>query len=79
MYFVERIKKEYSNKQIIIFIDMDGVIAEYDLGKPYDYKDKRPLTNNINVFKALKNFENIELHILSICKKDYQIDEKKNG
>ena len=76
MYFVEKIKKEFADKQIIIFIDMDGVVAEYDLGQPYDYKDKRPLTNNINVFKTLNNFENIELHVLSICKKNYQIDEK---
>ena len=57
---------------------MDGVIASYDIGKPYDFENKRPLTTNIKTLSKINNLENTELFILSICKKDSQIKEKNN-
>ena len=78
MHFYELIKQLSEDKKTIIFVDMDGVIASYDLGKPLDFKNKRPLTTNINTLKKISTLENIELHILSICRKDYQILEKNN-
>ncbi|MBO5376006.1 MAG: hypothetical protein J6A52_04060, partial [Bacilli bacterium] len=41
-------------------------------------KNKRPLTTNINTLKKINTLTNIELHILSICRKDYQIKEKND-
>ena len=55
---------------------MDGVIASYDAGKPLDFLNKRPLTENINKLRLISTIPNVELHILSICRKDYQIEEK---
>ena len=67
---IENLSKE---RKLLIFVDMDGVIASYDIGKPYDFDKKRPLITNINTLKRLNSLENCELYILSICKKDYQI------
>lgn len=78
MHFYKLIKKLTEDKKAIIYVDMDGVIASYDLGKPLDFKNKRPLTTNINTLKKINTLTNIELHILSICRKDYQIKEKND-
>ncbi len=72
---IENLSKE---RKLLIFVDMDGVIASYDIGKPYDFDKKRPLITNINTLKRLNSLENCELYILSICKKDYQIKEKND-
>lgn len=72
---IENLSKE---RKLLIFVDMDGVIASYDIGKPYDFDKKRPLITNINTLKRLNSLENCELYILSICKKDYQIKERND-
>ncbi len=77
MHFYELIQKQTKNKKTRIYVDMDGVIASYDIGKPYDFENKRPLTTNIKTLSKINNLENTELFILSICKKDSQI--KKNN
>lgn len=78
MHFYELIQKQTKNKNTRIYVDMDGVIASYDIGKPYDFENKRPLTTNIKTLSKINNLENTELFILSICKKDSQIKEKNN-
>lgn len=79
MHFYELIQKQTKNKKTRIYVDMDGVIASYDIGKPYDFENKRPLTTNIKTLSKINNLENTELFILSICKKDSQIKEKIIG
>lgn len=78
MHFYELIQKQTKNKKTRIYVDMDGVITSYDIGKPYDFENKRPLTTNIKTLSKINNLENTELFILSICKKDSQIKEKNN-
>lgn len=78
MHFYELIQKQTKNKKTRIYVDMDGVIASYNIGKPYDFENKRPLTTNIKTLSKINNPENTELFILSICKKDSQIKEKNN-
>lgn len=78
MHFYELIQKQTKIKKTRIYVDMDGVIASYDIGKPYDFENKRPLTTNIKTLSKINNLENTELFILSICKKDSQIKEKNN-
>lgn len=75
MHFYNLIK-ELASEKIILFVDMDGVIASYDFGKPLNFKNKRPLYNNIEVLKKVSTIDNVELHILSVCRKNYQIEEK---
>ena len=76
MHFFDIIKSLAKESSIILFVDMDGVIASYDAGKPLDFLNKRPLTENINKLRLISTIPNVELHILSICRKDYQIEEK---
>ena len=76
MHFYNLIKDLSNKKDIIMFVDMDGVIASYDVGKPLDFLNKRPLTENIKKLQTISELPNVELHILSICRKDFQINEK---
>lgn len=76
MHFYNLIKELSKEKDIIIFVDMDGVIASYDVGKPLDFLNKRPLNENIKKLENVSKLSNVELHILSLCKKDFQIEEK---
>jgi hypothetical protein len=79
MHFYNLIKELSSVNKIKLFVDMDGVIASYDFGKPLDFKMKRPLNTNIEVLRKVSLLENVELFILSVCRKNYQINEKMNG
>lgn len=76
MYFYEKIKEMCKDKETVMYVDMDGVIAAYDFGNPLDFAKKRPLLTNIKKLEEISKLENIELKILSACKKDFQIDEK---
>lgn len=78
MYFKDKIKEIYKDEEINIFVDMDGVIADYDFGNILDFKDKRAITTNIKTLEDLSEDKNINLYILSICKKNNQIKDKNN-
>lgn len=73
MKFYETINR-YNGKNINIYVDMDGVIAEYDIGN-FDYDTIRPLQSNIKKIKDLIN-DSINVKILTICKNDKIINEK---
>ena len=76
MHFIDLIKKISIDEEVILLVDMDGVIASYDVGRPYDFKNKRPLKNNINIFREIAKLDRVSLHILSVCRENYQIEEK---
>ena len=78
MHFYNLIKDLANKKDLIIFVDMDGVIASYDVGNPLDFLNKRPLMDNIKKIKKVSKLSNVELHILSICRKDFQVEEKNS-
>lgn len=75
MYFVKLIKDKYPSEKIDIYVDMDGVIADYNVGH-VDYLNKRPITTNINTLKKLSLNDNITMHILSVCRKNSDIEDK---
>ena len=76
MKIINEIKTMAKDQKIYIYVDMDGVIAEYDFGRPLDFLNKRPLLGNIKVLEEISKIPNVEMHILSICKKDSQINDK---
>lgn len=78
MYFKELIINLLKEKNIDLFVDMDGVIAAYDFGRPYDFDKKRPLITNIKKLKEISQLDGITLHILSICREDSQMKEKND-
>ena len=78
MHFYNLIKRLTKDKKAIIYVDMDGVIASYNVDKPGNFALKRPLTTNIQTLSKLCKLKNIELHILSVCRFNNEIDDK-NG
>jgi len=78
MYFVEKIKEITNKKETIIFVDMDGVIADYEFGSPIDYKNKRPIRSNIAVFEELSKLSHVRLEIMSIGRTRKNIYEKND-
>jgi len=76
MYFYNLISNLAENEVIDLFIDMDGVISSYNFGMPLDFKNKRPLKTNINTLEKVSKIENVNLHILSVCRKDNEVQIK---
>ena len=76
MYFYNLIKEIVGDKKTIMYVDMDGVIAAYDFGRPLEFDKKRPLYTNIKKLEEVSKLDNIELRILSACRTESQIDEK---
>ena len=70
MHFYNLIKELSKKNKIKLFVDMDGVIASYDFGKPLNFKIKRPLKTNIEVLRKVASIENVEMFILSVCSGD---------
>jgi len=59
-----------------LFVDMDGVIADYEFDNAKDYDKKRPLLNNIKLLEKASKLDNLELYILSITRYNPGFDEK---
>lgn len=59
MHFYGLIKKLSKNKKVIVYIDMDVVIASYELVNPFDFENKRPLYTNIKTLSKLAELKNI--------------------
>ncbi|MCI9585292.1 MAG: hypothetical protein HFH45_01490 [Bacilli bacterium] len=87
MYLLEeldRIKKQKNIKKLYMFVDMDGVIADYRFGEGINIKNnvqgiylkKRPIITTINNLKEINKIDWIELFILSSCLYEEQANEK---
>ncbi len=66
------ISKLTDNGEVHIYLDIDGVLANYDVGNVVDFKEKRILHNNVDSVKFLSTIPNVELYILSVCKDDME-------
>jgi len=75
MYITDYVK-QFKNKKIKIYVDMDGVIADYDVGKACEYDKKRPLLTNIEALRKVSKDKNVEMFILSITRMTIGRDEK---
>lgn len=86
MFFVEELKKIRNNYsgRIALFIDMDGVVADYRFGEGKNiennikgtYLYKRPIKTTIEVLNQVSNNLDFDLYILSSCRFQEQADEK---
>ncbi len=82
-YFYNYLEK-FNNQIIDIYIDMDGVVADYDVieyekhkAEKDVYLNKRPIKTSINIIKEISTLSNVTLHILSVSKRDFQIEGKQ--
>lgn len=75
MYFKEYLK-QYENKKVKLFVDMDGVIVDYDFGVNRDYDKKRPLYDSIKKLEEVSKLPNIELYIFSATRYTEGFEQK---
>ena len=68
--------KEYDKQKVRLYVDMDGVIADYDVGIPAKYDKKRPLISNLEKLEKISKMPNIDLYILSVTRMTEGIYEK---
>lgn len=87
MFLYNEISKfviKHKDENIAIFVDMDGVIADYRFGEGENIKNnvegtyinKRPIYSTINNLKYIAEKTNLTLYILSSCLYDEQVKEK---
>ena len=74
--YIDDVLEQYKDKKIKMFVDMDGVIADYEVGLARDYDKKGPLKTNIKKLKEISENSNIEMNILSVTRYDRGFEEK---
>lgn len=74
--YLKEIIESFGDKKVKIYIDMDGVVVDYDIGKPGNFDKKRPLYTSIDKLKEISFMDNVSLFILSITRKNIGIYEK---
>ena len=81
-YFYDYIKS-FGDKTINIYIDMDGVVADYDFegyindGTKDDvYLNKRAVMSSIKPLEEVSTLPNVNLYILSVSRYEKQINGK---
>ncbi|MBR2786877.1 MAG: hypothetical protein IKD76_05235 [Clostridia bacterium] len=75
MYLKEYLE-QFGDSKIRMFVDMDGVMADYIVGDAANYDKKRPLFSSIEKLSEVAKMNNIELYILSVTRMDEGIEQK---
>ena len=80
---INYIQTEFNNEKTDIYVDMDGVIVDYDMinyskHKENDdvYFNKRPINTVLNILCEVSKLENVTIHILSVSRYQRQIQGK---
>lgn len=68
--------EQFNDKKIKLFVDMDGVIADYIFGSAQDYDKKRPLYDSIDKLEIISRMSNVELYILSATRYSSGFEQK---
>lgn len=75
MYLKEYLE-QFKEEKIKLFVDMDGVIADYIFGSAQDYDKKRPLYDNIDKLEIISKMPNVKLFIFSATRYSSGFAEK---
>ena len=75
MYLKEYLK-QFDNKELKIFVDMDGVIVDYILGDAKDYDKKRPLYDSIKKLEEISKMPNVDMFIFSATRYNDGFEQK---
>ncbi len=68
--------ENFKDKKIKLFVDMDGVIADFVVGDAGHYDIKRPLFDSIKKLEEISKMPNVELFIFSATRMNSGINEK---
>lgn len=74
--YLKKYLEKYKNKSIKLFVDMDGVLADYIFGDAKDYDKKRPLYDSIKKLEEISKMSNVELYILSATRYSSGFEQK---
>ena len=75
--YLKNYLKQYKDQKIKLFVDMDGVIADYIFGNAKDYDKKRPLKDSIKKLEEISKMPNIELFIFSATRYNEGLEQKQ--
>ena len=75
--YLENFLEQYKDKKVKMFVDMDGVIADFDFGNNCDYDKKRPLYSSIEKLEKISKKDNVDLYIFSATRMNKGYDEKQ--
>ncbi len=75
--------KQFDNKKVNIYVDMDGVVADFDMlgymkekNNPDVYLYKRPVKAVIDALKEVSELDNVNINILSVSGLSSQVNGK---
>lgn len=74
--YLEKYLEQFKDKKIKLFVDMDGVIADYEIDAACDYDKKRPLFDSIKKLEIISKLPNIELFIFSATRYSTGFEQK---
>ena len=74
--YLKNYLNQFNDKKIKLFVDMDGVIADYIFDAPNNYHEKRPLYDSIKKLEEISKLPNIELYIISSSRYNEGIAQK---
>ena len=75
--YLENFLEKYNDKKVKMFVDMDGVIADFNFGEARDYDKKRPLYSSISKLENISKKDNVDLYIFSATRMNKGYDEKQ--
>ena len=75
--YLEKFLDQYNDKKVKMFVDMDGVIADFNFGEARNFDKKRPLYSSINKLENISKKENVDLYIFSATRMNKGYDEKQ--
>lgn len=75
--YLKKYLEQYKDKRIKLFVDMDGVIADYifELAAK-DYDKKRPLYDSIKKLEIVSKMPNVEMFIFSATRRTEGFEQK---
>ena len=74
--YLKKFLEQYNDKKIKLFVDMDGVIADYVFEKARNYDQKRPLYDSIKKLEKISKMSNVELYIFSATRYSEGFEQK---
>ncbi|MCR5483654.1 MAG: hypothetical protein K6E99_04570 [Bacilli bacterium] len=74
--YIKEYLEQFKDERVKLFVDMDGVIADYIFGSPKDFDKKRPLYDSIKKLEEVSKISNIELYIFSVTRYSEGLEQK---
>lgn len=74
--FIKEFMEKFEQDNVKMYVDMDGVIADYNVGEACNYDKKRPLYTNISKLEEISKMDNVEMYVLSVTRMSEGIEQK---